>query len=70
MIREKIEGACFSTYIKGYIKGQEDLAESIKEKIEAYTDEHHSDEMWKEDIFNIIDKLIRWENKNDTHNQT
>lgn len=70
MTREKIEGVCFSTYIKGYIKGQEDLAESIKEKIEEYTDTHHSDEMWKEDIFEIIDKLIRWESENDTHNQT
>ena len=28
----------------------------IKAEIEEFTEEHHSDELWKEDIFAIIDK--------------
>ena len=62
MIMEKIENAienaCVRSYIKGYSKGQEDLSKSVKEKIEAYA-ENHSYWIRKEEIFKIIDELVR-----------
>lgn len=34
------------------------VLEHIKAEIELFSDEHYSDQLWKEDIFNIIDKHI------------
>ena len=49
---------CISDAFNIPSKSFDSVIEDIKAEIDRFSDEHYSDQLWKEDVFEIIDKYI------------